>query len=282
MKFLFLECHYGKHCELYYASCVAEKVAKQIKKKGHEVIEVKTPSPEDANEAIRKHNPDHIWWIGHGARSAVSLEDVNIWIADREHCGQSYGNKNREVLRGVNANALSCHTAYCLGKSLTAHYNTKWYLGYDKPFELIWCGCDPTCACGENNPWGRKGVRDKVTRNAMECMHESNLYYTLGLAKGYDSQEAYWFSLQRFKHWIKYWEKFEPQSDREKSLANLVNRVLRKDMKRQKLVRSGKYMLPKAKYKPKPKPKPRPSPLPAVMVAGAGMGLALIGMAKGG
>jgi len=279
MKFLFLECKSGKKaCELEYSSCVAREIADKIKSKGHEVIEVKSPSPEDANRAIKKHNPDTIWWVGHGATAATSLEHVKIWIADRENCGGRWGNKNRRALKGINANALSCLTAHCLGKSLTAHYDTEWYLGYEKPFHFIWCGCSHGgCACGQYNPWD--DVRDKIVKDVMSCMHESNLYYSLGLAKGYSPQEAHWFSLRRFKQWIKHWEKFEPKNKHEQSLANLANRMLRMDVKVQKLVKDGEYVSPK---KPKPSPPPKPKkklPLQPI-VSTIGMGMTAVCMMK--
>jgi len=270
MRFLLLETRRGNKCELEYASCVARRIAKAIRREGHDVMEVDSPSPSDADEAISSYNPDHVWFIGHGNSCLATLENVNLWVSS-ERCGCQ--EKNTDALSGVSANALSCTTAKCLGKKLTKFHGNSWYLGYYDSFVFIFCGCNQTwgCSCGRYNPYK---IRDEVNRNAVTCMHESNLFFTLGLAKGYKEDEAHGYSLNRFSQWIKHWEEFEPNNDKEASLANLANTVLRKDKKLQRLVRDGEYVKPATP----PTPKAR---IPYHGVAGAlGAAIASVGLVK--
>ena len=79
-KFLFLLCEYGRYQELKYASCVARRIADEIRRLGHQVILVERPSPSDANEAIKRHKPDVVWWVGHGNVDVTTLERLRVWI----------------------------------------------------------------------------------------------------------------------------------------------------------------------------------------------------------
>jgi len=278
MRFLFLESRRGKRCELEYSSCVARGMAKKLRDAGHEVKEVESPSPADANEAIRNFGPDHVWWVGHGNNCATTLENVDLWISS-DKCGCQ--EKNTDILSGFSANALSCITAKCLGKDLTKNHGTSWYLGYYESFVFVWCKCPETwgCACGQYNPAPDK-VRDHVLRKSMICMHESNLFFTVGLAKGYSPPQAHGLSLKAFKKWIKFWEEFEPQSDTEEGLANLVNSCLRRDKKRQRLVRNGEYVKPVEPKKPPEQPQ-REKKFPVHAVVGAlGAAIASVGLVK--
>ena len=259
MRFLILATYSGYYtCDLEYLSCVALDIAKRIRALGHEVFVVYRPTPIDANNAIKKYKPDVVWWTGHGNVSVTTLEHVKIWISDQQHCGQSFGNANREVLRGVTANALSCLTAACLGKSLTKNYGCNYYLGYYKEFLFTWCECPhgTGCACGKYNPYS--DVRDEVLKNAMICLPESNLYFLVGLAKGFTEPQAQGYSLIRFDQWIEYWYKFEPKTNHEWAIANLVARLLNADKSRQVLLRNGEIVQPEnPPEQPEPPTPPR-------------------------
>jgi len=248
MKFLFLETFNGSNgCELYYASCVAKKIAQMVKELGHEVIEVDRPSPADANNAIKTHRPDIVWWVGHGNADSTTLEKVQYWITTT---------KNQSILDGTIADALSCITARNLGKLLTKSYGCKYYLGYYSEFWFVWCQCPNTtgCACGEHTP---SGVRKKVAEYAFSCMHEANLYFILGLAKGFTPEQAHWYSLERFEQWIKFWKSFEPQNNKENSLIASVLQVLKIDKPIQRLCHNGEYV------DPEPAPE-SPPPIPPI------------------
>jgi len=257
MKFLILACRFGKFCELEYGSCVATGIIVPILKNlGHEVKVVESPNPAEANEAIKQFDPDVVWWNGHGAPSATSLERLSIWISDEEHCGGDFGNANRYVLSGRIANALSCLTASCLGRDLTERFGCLYYLGYTGRFWFVWGGCAPSCACGRFNPHPVE-IREFVNRWCLISMHESNLYFLVGLAKGFTPAQAHAYSLKRFEQWIKALESIEPKSKQEASLIASTVRILEIDRKIQVLCHEGRYLSPE-----KPPEDPPPIPLP--------------------
>jgi len=109
-------------------------------------------------------------------------------------------------------------------------------------------------------------------------MHESNLFFTVGLAKDHSPPQAHSLSLKAFNKWIKFWEEFEPQTDAEEGLANAANTCLRKDMRQQRLVRNGEYVEPK---EPPGKPPEPEKKFPVHAVAGAlGAAIASVGLVK--
>ena len=275
-----MACRVGRACELEYASCVARDIiAPKIAEGGHEVRVVNSPTPEDANRHIAEFKPDVVWWVGHGSQGATSLERVKIWISDKQ-CPHNYGDKNKEVLKGKIANALSCHTAACLGLRQTEG-GVRYWLGYKKPFWFIWCYCPQTwgCACGRYNP--NPKVRDEVNRQVMICMHDANLFFCVGLAKGFTPEQAHGYSLMRFDKWIEHFEQFEPQTPEEASIVAMAVRVLKMDRPVQVLESGGREV--EAETPPEEPPEPpelppikpptptlRPLPL-LVGAVGAGM-----------
>jgi len=243
MRFLILSTYAGIYeCELEYASCVARELVPALEELGHEVRVVERPYPEDANKAISEFDPDVVWFVGHGAPYVVTLERVKIWISDRTHCGSPYGDRNKDVVKDKIVNALSCLTASCLGKSLTKYHGCKYWFGYYKPFVFLACGgayfCK--CPCGAENPF--PDVRNFVLRFAMICMHEANVFFLLGLAKGFTPEQAHGYSLARFDQWIEFWRGFEPKSNAEKSLAALALDCLYNDKNIQRLCKDGEYV----------------------------------------
>lgn len=246
MKFLILSTQYGAWCELEYGSCVAREIAEILKELGHHVRIVMKPKPEDANKAINEFAPDVVWFVGHGNTFITTLERLTHWIVDKTHCG-GREDKNLNILKGKIANALSCLTAACLGKILTKYYGCNYYLGYEKEFWFLWCGCvGPDgfgCACGRWNPLPG-AVRDFVNRFAVICMHESNLYFLVGLALGFTPEQAHGYSLKRFDQWIKYWKNFKFKTGVERNLAALTLRLLKIDRDIQRLCKNGEYVKP--------------------------------------
>jgi len=252
MRFLFLETMNGvKGCELWYASCVAKRIAKEISRLGHIVLEIERPTAQDAVKAIREFNPDVVWWVGHGNKGVTTLERLSVFISSSK-CPNNKGDVNLDILSGRIANALSCLTASCLGAVVT-EYGAKAYYGYEKEFWFMWCGC-PTqygCACGAYNPW-KPEVRDEILKIIMECMHEANLYFTLGIAQGMTPEEAFWYSIDRFNYWINVLEKIEPISDREAALIASAIRLLEIDRSIARLCKGGVCYIPK-RVTPTPK-----------------------------
>jgi len=247
MKFLILACKYGRACELEYASCVAKDyIAPILRSLGHEVIIVEQPSPEDANNAIKQHDPDIIWFVGHGNVGVTSLERVQIWIADKTHCSDWRGDKNLDIFNGKIVNALSCLTGACLGKSLTKYHGCKYYLGYKKEFWFIVAENPPSCdyACAKKDVPEDWQVRQKVLEYALICMHECNLYFLIGLARGFTPEQAHGYSLKRFDQWLSFWNSFEGESNVEETLAALTYRVLLRDKPIQVLCHNGEYVEP--------------------------------------
>ena len=218
-KILFLETEYGRYRELWYASCVAKKIAAKCRELGHDVIEISKPLPSDANRVIEKEKPAVCWWTGHGNETTTTLENVKVWISTTF---------NTEILNDVGACALSCLTGRQLGKFLTTEKKCPAYLGYSNLFWFMWCG-DPkyyNCACMGKNTWG---VREELWRKIVECMHESNLYYVLGLAEGKNAGEADEYSKTRFAYWIEYLEDIDPENATEAAVIKTVIWVLNND-----------------------------------------------------
>jgi len=251
-KFMFLETEYGRYRELLYASCVAKRIADEVRKLGHEVIEVQRPSPSDANDAIRREKPDVVWWVGHGNANTTTLERVQVWIKAPDY--------NTDILNGMGACALSCLTGRYLGKYVTEERDCKAYLGYRDLFYFMWCA-DPwryNCACQGRNPWE---VRPELWKKMVECMHEANLYWVLGLAKGMTAKEAYDFSIQRFNYWINYFENVKPKDKNEASVIRTVLWVLTHDRDCQVLYGDPNWKVPV------------PTPVPYVTMGGIALGL---------
>jgi len=230
-KILFLETEYGKksnterYRDLWYASCVAKEIAAKCKELGHNIIEVSKPSPDDANKTIKKEKPDACWWVGHGNETTTTLEKVEVWIST------TY---NTEILNDVGACALSCLTGKQLGNFLTTEKKCPAYLGYSSFFWLMWCNDSKyyNCACMGTNPLG---VREELWRKMVTCMHESTLYYVLGLAEGKNAGEANEYSKTRFAYWIKYLEDIEPKNDTEAGVIETTIWCLNNDLKVQVL-----------------------------------------------
>jgi len=264
MKFLFLCPRHGRMCELNYASCVAVKyIAPAIARMGHSVKVVLDPTPDQANKIIKEFKPDIVWWVGHGAKSVTTLEDVKFWIGDHDHCDQFNFNENKEVLKGVIADAHSCLTAACLGKSLTKNYGCKYYLGYTDKFLFMWCACQHTwgCACGYYNP--AKGViRDIVLSYCMMAPHEANLQFTVALSRGMSPEQAYGYCLERFDQWIKLLSSITPQNHQEAAMLMAAIHILKYDKTIVRLCKNGEYLKPET---PREKPPAIPNPGFAVL-----------------
>ena len=106
-KILILETIAGHYdFDLHYASCVmsqpynsiegyVDSIASRISNLGHDVLEVISPSPHDANSAIEDFKPDAIWLVGHGNPCLVSLENLGIW---QSRYGYHVWNKNPYIL----------------------------------------------------------------------------------------------------------------------------------------------------------------------------------------
>jgi len=217
-KFLFLLTEHGRYSELKYASCVARRIAEQIKAMGHEVIMIERPSPQDANDAVKRYKPDVIWWVGHGNPTTTTLENVRVWIKAPDY--------NTDILSDTIACALSCLTGRYLGKYVVESKGCMAYLGYTEEFWFPWCN-DPkyfNCACSGENPYG---VREELWEKIVECAHEANLYFVLGLAKGMNVEQATKYSLRRFDYWISYFESVRPKDDEERSVIKTVIWILK-------------------------------------------------------
>lgn len=205
-KFLFLLTVHGRWDELKYASCVARRIAEQVRSLGHEVILVNEPTPQMANEAIRRYRPNVVWWVGHGNVNITTLEHIQVWIESPSF--------NTDILDGTIACALSCLTGVELGKYVTHVKKCIAYLGYTKEFWFLWC-VDPrfyNCACSGRNPWN---IRPELWEKMVTCMHEANLYFVLGLAKGMNTKDATDYSINRFKYWINYFRNVKPENRNE-------------------------------------------------------------------
>ena len=63
----------------------------------------------------------------------------------------------------------------------------------------------------------------------VESMHEANLYFILGLAKGMTAEEAMKYSIKRFDYWIKYFENVKPKNANEASIIRTVIWCLEND-----------------------------------------------------
>ena len=254
MKFLFLCPRHGKACELNYASCVAVKyVAPSISKMGHDVRVVLDPSPKEANENISEFKPDVVWWVGHGNKSVTTLQDVKFWIGDAEHCDNVNYTGNREVLKGTIADAHSCYTACCLGKSLTERYGCRYYLGYVDKFLFMWCGCEKSCACGYSNP---TTCRDVVLTYCMIAPHDANLYFVIGLAKGMSPEKAYGYCLNRFNQWIDVLSRINPINPEEAAMLAAAVHVMKYDASIVRLCKNGQYVKAEKAEKPPSIPVP--------------------------
>jgi len=242
MKFLFLCCRVGRQCELEYASCVARQAAKEIERMGHEVKVIDSPSPAQANYAIRRFRPDVVWWVGHGNPSVTTLEHVRVWIADARECGGGWGTVNLGVLSGKTACALSCLTASCLGRMLTGRHGCRYYLGYRREFFFLWCGCTRVwgCSCGRYNPYAN--IRSDVLRMCVTCMHDANIEFVRALARGMSPKDANSASIAKFRYWIVRLEKIKPKSGAEAAMINMAVRCLMWDASVQALLHEGREL----------------------------------------
>ena len=221
MKFMFLLCEKGKYRELSYSSCVAEKIAEKVRMLGHDVILVRRPTPEVANEAIKNYKPDVVWWVGHGDIDKTTLENIELWIST---------DYNVQILDNVIACALSCFTGKYLGRYLVENYNCLAYLGYTTEFWFIWCNEAKydNCACTGKNPFG---IDEDLWYKLVICNHEANLYFVLGLAKRMSVRRAKEYSLERFKFWIDYFENVEPKDKEENAVIRTCIWCLNNNMK---------------------------------------------------
>lgn len=256
--FLFLECYQGSSipADLYYASCVAREVASKIRATGHTVIEVLSPTPQDANSTIQRYNPDVIWFVGHGNRCITTLENMAKWISV-ENSEVYCDNFNAEIVNGKIVNALSCLTGQVLGPKLVSEHGCNAYLGYEDEFYFLICTDNP-CPCGNPKP---EGIRKEVWEAALKCVHESNLYFCYGLAQGMTTDEASEYSYNRYYEWIDYFENIEPQNEDEESIINVAIQLLWYNSSIQRLYETSTPP-------PLPPPQPKKSPLLIAMILG--------------
>lgn len=216
-RFLLLESNVGKvrysngTGELWYSSCVARELAKQIKELGHEVIEVVAPSPEAANAAIHSYKPDVVWFVGHGLEDRTSLELAKLWIKAPDY--------NVDVVRGTVVCAESCLTGAYLGKYVVSNGGASAYLGFTKEVMFIWCGEKVPCQCSGENPWG---VRPEVWQVIVKAPHDAIFHFVIGLAKGLSLKQAYELAYNRFNYWIDYLSKIRYASDAEAAIARVA------------------------------------------------------------
>ncbi len=220
MKILFLECIHGKYNELKYSSCVAHRIAQELKQEGHQVIEVVKPTPEVANMAIKKYRPDIVWWVGHGNQHIATLENVSLWIDAPDY--------NTGILRGTKACAMACLTGVYLGMYEVKKAGCLAYLGYRDYVYFPWCGKNYDCACTGENPYG---VNKDLWLDMVECVPESNLYFVKGLAKGLDPKKAADYSVERFKYWLDYFEKYKATDRVTLALLHLICWIIVHDIK---------------------------------------------------
>jgi len=210
MKILFLESVSGRYDELKYATCVAKKYASELRKKGHEVIEIERPSPKQANEAIKKYKPDVVWWVGHGSKDRATLEKIKLWISTTH---------NLQILKDTIAVAHACFTGLQLGPKAVKTGATA-YLGYTKELWFQWCN-DPeyyNCACSGKNPYG---IRPEVWKKILISSHVGTLTFIKSLAEGKDLKTAFDDSIKAFEKYEDELKKIKPSNQSEASIIRV-------------------------------------------------------------
>lgn len=234
-RIMFLECEYGRFRELAYASCVAKQAAEYIARNtAHQVIEVPRPSPEEANNAIRRYKPHVVWFVGHGNRDAVTLERVQLWIRAPDH--------NTDILRDTIVCAESCLTGAYLGEYLVRSRGCRAYLGYKDPYWFLWCeGGGTNCPCSGDNPYG---VRKEVWKILVESMHKATVTFVVSLAAGKDVYEANADSLKMFDKLIDEISRIRPENEAEASIIETCRWVLSMDKSAQVLYSSDHHSVP--------------------------------------
>lgn len=210
MRLLFLESIHGVYEELKYASCVAHKFAEEIRKEGHEVIEVRDPTPEEGNEAIKKYNPDIVWWVGHGSPTKATLSRLKIWITTTYNL--------RQIVNRI-AVAHACYTGLKLGK-VAISKRTKAYLGYTKELWFQWCN-DPeyyNCACSGKNPYG---VNPELWKKILESSHVGSLTFVKELAEGKNYKTAFNDSIKAFDKYEEEFKSIKPSNPGEAAILKV-------------------------------------------------------------
>jgi len=211
MRILFLESHRGRYEELKYASCVAKKFAEELRRKGHDVIEIERPTPEQANEAIKRYRPDIVWFVGHGYADRATLEEVREWITI---------SRNIDILRNTVTVAHSCLTGIRLGKEAVRRGAVA-YLGYTEEFWFLWCDDERNynCACEGRNPYG---ARQEVWRKLVTYPHYPPLVFLREVAGGRDLKSAFDESIETAKRLIKELESITPASPSEGAMIKVA------------------------------------------------------------
>ena len=202
--------------ELWYASCVAKELAQVVRRLGHEVIEVEAPSPAAANTAIAQYKPHVVWWVGHGSQNATTLERVELWI-------RAAPDYNVDILNDTVACAESCLTGAYLGPYLVTARTCRAYLGYRDKYYLPTCPDDYPCQCRGDNPYG---VRPELWGVIVRSTHDATFHFVIGLAKGMNVAEAFYYSIDRFNYWIDYLNRVVPRDSSEAAVIRTAIWIL--------------------------------------------------------
>ncbi len=215
MRILMLESEYGRYRELSYASCVAKKYAETLRRKGHQVVELERPAPDEANAKIRSFKPDIIWFVGHGYENRATLERMRLWVTTMDDLWQF---KGRVVV------AHSCLTAVRLGKD-AVRKGALAYFGFLDEMWFLWC--DETkydnCACKGINEYG---ARKEVWMKLVTYPHVPPLEFLVHVAEGAGFKEAFDMSLRKVDELIKDLESIQPANPGEASMIKVATWVL--------------------------------------------------------
>jgi len=215
MRILFLESEHGRYSELKYASCVASRYAEELRKKGHEVYEVRRPTPDEADAKIRELKPDVIWFVGHGDPDKATLENIRLWVRSTNDLWQ---------FRGRVVVAHSCLTGIELGKAAVAKGAVA-YFGYKDEMWFVWCDESkyPNCACSGENPYG---VRPEVWMKLVTYPHHPPLEFLTAVAEGKDFKEAFDHSLAVTDKLVAELQSIQPLSQQEASMIKVTEWAL--------------------------------------------------------